>query len=80
MFVVSQLPPATAGLEVIPPQADERLEGQKRHEQVHSRLLTQANWLLNRSYKNDPLIFGETPGRKPKYYLVGDRNRQVAPT
>jgi len=39
----------------------EHLERQKRHQQVHFHLLTQANWLLNRGYKNGPLIFGEPP-------------------
>ena len=39
------------------------MERQKRRQQVHFHLLTLADWLLSRSYKNGAIIFGETPGK-----------------
>ena len=69
-------PPARSGPTPSPSRrlsrVGDRRERQKRHQQVHFYLLTNTNWLLNRSYKNGLLIFGETPGFKSfNAYLIG---------
>ena len=47
MFVVSQLPPVTAGLEVTPPQADEPWNDRRDISKGSFIYTTKANWLLS---------------------------------
>jgi hypothetical protein len=47
--------------QTVSPWPPARRERQKGHQQGYFHLLTKANWLLNRGYKNGPVISGETP-------------------